>query len=224
MPKTIDDYRECFSEPIGSIYYAAILLSNAVEAHLEGDTTLAKNLIRAADMSEIGEWLDPIWLRRSELVQPIEVPDAPPIIPKQERAKSRMPTAQMKRDLIYRDGHHCKFCSMPVVRAEVRREINRLYPIEARWHSNKAVDQHRGLQVMWLQYDHLLVHSRGGATSMENLVITCAACNFGRESYTLEEMRFLDPRTYVRVPDWLGHSDWNGLENILPEKKRVVSH
>ena len=131
-------------------------------AHLAGDTSLAKNLIIAVDMNEIGEWLDPIWYRTSDLVIPIETSGLQPIIPKNERALPRMPGAQMKRDLIKRDGHHCRFCKMPVIREEVRKELNRLYPVEARWVPHKADQQHRGLQVMWLQYDHIEVHSRGG--------------------------------------------------------------
>jgi 5-methylcytosine-specific restriction endonuclease McrA len=66
----------------------------------------------------------------------------------------------------------------------VRKALNRLYPEAARWKSIDAKDQHRGLQVMWLQYDHVVVHSRGGQTAMENLVVACAACNFGRDKYT----------------------------------------
>ena len=57
---------------------------------------------------------------------------------------------------------------------------------------------------------------------MENLVIACAACNFGRDRFSLEEMRFYDPRTHIRAPDWLGYSDWDGLEKIFPVHKRVL--
>jgi hypothetical protein len=76
------------------------------------------------------------------------------------------------------------------------------------------------LQVMWLQYDHVVVHSRGGETTMENLVVTCAACNFGRDRFTLEEMWLSDPRTSIRLASWDGRRVWSGLEEILPEAKR----
>lgn len=216
------ELRSCFSQPIRSIYYAALLLDEAVKQHLYGEFDEAKKLIKAADMSDIGDWLDPIWLRKSELVQAIKVLNPSPVVPKENRANPRAPNAQMKKDLIRRDGHHCRFCSMPVVRAEVRKELCRLYPNEARWTSAKETDQHRGLQVMWLQYDHVVVHSRGGQTSMDNLVVTCAACNFGRDRYSLEEMRFTDPRQHTRTPDWLGRHQWDGLEKILPKEKRVA--
>jgi hypothetical protein len=108
------------------------------------------------------------------------------------------------------------------VRAEVRKALHRLYPEAVRWKSTDEKGQHRGLQVMWLQYDHVVVHSRGGQTTMENLVVACAACNFGRDRYTLEEMRLSDPRHNVRLPTWDGRRTWTGLEMILPESQRYV--
>ena len=109
---------------------------------------------------------------------------------------------------------------MPLVRPEVRKLLGKLYPDAVRWTSSRASDQHRGLQAMWLQYDHVLVHSRGGATDLDNLIIACAACNFGRDRFTLEEMQLSDPRTDIRLPTWDGRHAWNGLEMLLPESQR----
>lgn len=62
---------------------------------------------------------------------------------------------------------------------------------------------------MWLQYDHLLPHARGGDNNLDNIVITCAPCNFGRMNWTLEEVGLIDPRTRQPV-----HSAWTGLEHF----------
>jgi len=35
-------------------------------------------------------------------------------------------------------------------------------------------------------------HSRGGDNSFENMVITCAPCNYARMEFTLEELGLLD--------------------------------
>lgn len=214
------ELRPSFCAPIDQVYEAARLMGRALNAHLEGDRTLAASLIREADMSEIGDWIDPIWLGRSDLVKPRKVDSLPPVVPKDLRHKPRHASAEMRRALIERDGHHCRFCGIPLVRAEVRKEFTRHYPEAARWTSAREKDQHRGLQVMWLQYDHVVVHSRGGETTMENLVVTCAACNFGRDRFTLEEMWLSDPRTSIRLASWDGRRVWSGLEEILPEGKR----
>jgi 5-methylcytosine-specific restriction endonuclease McrA len=60
---------------------------------------------------------------------------------------------------------------------------------------------------MWLQYDHLLPYARGGNNDLDNIVITCAPCQFGRMNYTLEEVGLIDPRKRGPV-----RSSWGGLE------------
>src|SRR5690606_28277155 len=138
------------------------------------------------DNPVIGEWIDRIWLGDVPSIHAVRKIDGlPPVLAKEARFVPRNAPLAMKRALVARDGHHCRLCSIPLVRPEVRKELVRLYPNEARWTSNRAADQHRGLQVMWLQYDHIIVHSRGGETSEDNLIVTCAACNFGRAGYML---------------------------------------
>lgn len=217
-----DGMRDCFLPPLDEIFEAAMLLNEAVEAHMADERDRADFLIRKADISIIGAWLDSIWLggARSPIRAVQKIADLPPLLIKGERHVPRDAPRKMKRDLVGRDGHHCRFCSIPLVRPEVRKELNRLYPRAARWTSVREIDQHRGLQVLWLQYDHVVVHSRGGQTSMENMVVACAACNFGRDRFMLEEVGLRDPRLHVRKPTWINRLSWDGLETILPEKQR----
>jgi hypothetical protein len=64
-------------------------------------------------------------------------------------------------------------------------------------------------KAMWLQYDHLLTHARSGNNDLENIVITCAPCNYGRWNRTVEEVGLIDPRTREPV-----RSAWDGLERF----------
>jgi len=121
----------------------------------------------------------------------------------------------MKKELIERDGYHCRLCGIPLVRAEVRKVLTQLYPEAARWTGSRESQQHRGLQVMWLQYDHVTVHSRGGETTMDNLVVTCPACNFGRDRWMMAEVGLRDPRLHRRSPSWHSWREWDGLERVL---------
>lgn len=75
---------------------------------------------------------------------------------------------------------------------------------------------------MWLQYDHVVVHSRGGETTMDNLVVTCPACNYGRDRFTMEEVCLRDPRTHIRKPTWEGWRTWHGLEEVLPRSEQFA--
>lgn len=216
-----DGLRDCFRDPIPEIFEAASLLADAALAHLRSDRATADKLLRAADMPIIGEWLDPIWQGRKNAIRAIRmVSGLSPVLPKEDRAKPRDAPPAMKKALVARDGFHCRLCGIPLIRPEVRKALNRHYPEAARWTGAKAREQHRGLQVMWLQYDHVVVHSRGGETSMENIVVTCPACNFGRDRYMMSEVGLRDPRDHPRSPSWSGWRDWDGLEHLLPEQAR----
>lgn len=215
-----DGLRDCFRDPIPEIFEAAKLLNRAVSEHLAGDRKEAEALLRAADMPIIGEWLDSIWLGGGSYRLVRKVSGLPPVLPKSERFKPRDATKAMKRDLVARDGHHCRLCGIPLVRAVIRKMLTDQYPDAARWTGVKEEQQHRGLQVMWLQYDHVIVHSRGGETSMANLVVTCPACNYGRDRYMMAEVGLRDPRLHPRFPSWDGWRDWDGLERVDSEKAR----
>jgi hypothetical protein len=56
----------------------------------------------------------------------------------------------------------------------------------------------------------VLPHSRGGDNSIDNVVVTCAPCNYGRMQWTLDEVGLIDPR---KVP--IQKTAWDGLERLL---------
>ena len=200
--------RLCMREPIPEIAIAAHYLDEAVSSHLKGHSDLADELIRRANMPEIREWTESLWGSNSPHVQFRVVADAPPSLSPEQRVKLRMPTSAEKVLLHQRDGYHCRFCGILVIRAEIRRAIQTVYPNALQW-GKKNTEQHAAFQAMWLQYDHLLPHARGGDNDVNNIAITCAPCNFGRMNYTLAEVGLADPR--IREPM---RSMWDGLERF----------
>lgn len=199
--------RLCFREPVPEIADAARYLDEAVSAHLAGRTDLAEQLIQRADMPAIREWTESIWGGKSPYKQSRFVLDAPPVFSKDER-ETRKPTSSQQKLLLLRDGYHCRFCGIPLIRAEIRKRIREFYPRALVW-GKPNIEQHAAFQAMWVQYDHVLPHSRGGSSDIENLVITCGPCNFGRMESTLEEVGLIDPRTREPV-----RSAWDGLERF----------
>lgn len=107
-----------------------------------------------------------------------------------------------------RDGYHCRFCGIPLIRAEVRRRIRKVYPHALLW-GKRAIDCHAAFQAMWLQYDHVVPFKWGGGSDISNIVIACAPCNFGRMNYTVEQVGLLDPREFAPI-----QSKWDGLERF----------
>jgi predicted restriction endonuclease len=86
--------------------------------------------------------------------------------------------------------------------------IRKAYPQELPW-GKANIDQHAAFQAMWAQYDHIRPHSHGGTSDLDNIVVTCAPCNFGRMSFSLEEVGLADPRAREPVT-----TAWDGLERF----------
>lgn len=197
--------RRCFREPIPEIFDAARYMDAAVSAHLAGHTAVAEELFALANIKEVWDWVESIWGKKSPYVNVTKNPSQHI----QPRVKNRMPDSQMKSELRKRDGYHCRFCGIPVIRSEVRNVLRNTYPKAIPWEGTTAT-QHAGFQCLWLQYDHVVPHSAGGENTLENLVIACAACNFGKMNFTLEELGLSDPRYFPPV-----QSRWDGLERGL---------
>ncbi|MBA5689153.1 HNH endonuclease [Duganella sp. LX47W] len=196
-----------FREPIPAIWDAARFLDAAVSAYQNGHRALAVELIEAAKIPEVGQWGYSIWGAKSPYFQLEKRPrnesgfDA--------RVKQRMPTLEQKRLLHRRDGYQCRFCGIPVIRAEVRKKFCLAFPELQIWGATNET-QHVAFQTMWAQYDHVIPHSAGGQNDLNNLVVACGPCNFGRMDYTLEEVSLVDPREREPV-----RSAWDGLERFL---------
>ncbi|WP_142847924.1 HNH endonuclease [Telmatospirillum sp. J64-1] len=201
--------RRRLREPIPEIFVAAELLQNAVDHHLSGDRAAAAAFFRAANIKAVWEWTDSVWGKhRPDIHTLFKIEGAPPYLPPEARVKSRMPNAAEEQRLIEHWGYRCAFCGIPLVHTRVRKRAVKAYPDAVSW-GNQNILQHAAFMALWMQFDHILPHARGGDNSFENIVVTCAACNFGRMNYTLEEMGLEDPR---RRP--VERTDWNGLEHF----------
>lgn len=210
MPSNLSTGRTSFRPIIDEIPMAVEILQKAGDAHRLGDHLTAEALIRQADMPELRAWLESIWGKGSEHIHYRAVAGSPASLAHVDRVAQRMPESAVKRALIERDGHHCRLCGMPVIRAEVRQHLHRAYPDALPW-GRRNSEQHAAFQVLWLQYDHLIPHARGGSNDLENMLIACAACNFGRMNFTLAEVGFAEPATAV-----MGNvTRWDGLESVL---------
>jgi hypothetical protein len=210
--------RRRLREPITEIFAAAEALKLAVAAHFAGDVAACEALVRSADDPAVREWARPFLGAGSKnpFLHVREVAGAPPLIPRAERLPPRMPPNAMKTALRERDGYNCLFCGIPLIRGEVRKAFGAAYPRVATWGpKNEAC--HAGFQCMSLQYDHVLPYSRGGENSLENLIVTCAPCNYGRMEYTLEEVGLIDPRTQQ-----VQRTEWDGLESFLCAPHRAA--
>jgi 5-methylcytosine-specific restriction endonuclease McrA len=200
--------QRCFREPIAQIFDAARYLDAAVSAHLSGRIRLAEELFSVANDKAVWEWTDSVWGKRSKYVRVVKSTARGAVA---ERAAGRRPTPEQRAAILVRDKHHCRYCGIPVIRAEVRKAVHRAYPLAVPWGKTNA-SQHAAFQAMWAQYDHVVPHAHGGRNELDNLVLACAACNFGKMHYALDEVGIADPRLYSA-----NESGWNGLERFLSQ-------
>jgi hypothetical protein len=203
--------RPFLREPIPEIAIAAQLLEEGVSAHIANQPKVAERLINMANLPVIREWTESLWGKASPYVQYRAVVGAPPILSGAQRERLRMPSSAEQKLMHVRDGYHCRFCGIPVVRKQIRDRLRKLYPTALPW-GRTNMTQHAAFQAMWAQYDHVLPYARGGNSTLDNMIVTCAPCNFGRMNYILEEVGLADPRG--REP--IG-SKWDGLERLLQD-------
>lgn len=205
------NFRHCLAEPIPAVYAVARMMADAAQAHANGDRAEAIRLLQAANDSEVRAYTEMVWgAGAPQRFAFVTVPDPMPVLSKEDRPLPRMPTKAICAAIIARDGYHCRFCGMPVVGVETRKLLCKTYPEAVSWGTTN-LSQHAALQCMWLQFDHVLPNGRGGSSNLDNMVVTCAPCNFGRMDYTLEEAQLADPRVEFRRDTWDGYGTWNGL-------------
>lgn len=111
-----------------------------------------------------------------------------------------------------RDGYRCRYCQLRVVPKRVFSDLQMVLG-RALFTANAKTNKQRHGAVMAFRanIDHVEPWSFGGWTSLENLVTTCWCCNYGKSSYTLEQLGIDDPRLSEPKLD-----QWDGLIPTLP--------
>ncbi len=208
------DFRRSLCTPVPEIFRAAKLLLDAVEMHRTGNYERAAECLDKANDTKVWAYTDRAWGKGAAARYAFQkTSDAPPHLSIEDRPRPRMPDMTTRLAAIDRDGYHCRFCGIPVIAPAVRQLFKATYPAVVPWGTTNA-SQHAAFQCMWLQFDHILPNSRGGASDLHNIVVACAACNFGRMEATLLEAGLFDPLTLDRPVVWEGHAEWDGLEQF----------
>lgn len=201
--------RDCFLPPPQEITIAVAFLKEAIKAHNDLNEQLANQLIKKADIQALEDWRYLISGKCDQNIHRFrEVNDLPPIIEKDKRVKARMPTRVIQKRLIAQYGYNCAYCHIALIDSKTFKKLKTLYPKTARWGS-KNTEKHHALKAMYLTFDHVLPHSRGGDNTEQNLVVSCQTCNCGKGNATLQELGLTDPRSRAAKKP-----DWNGLLNM----------
>jgi 5-methylcytosine-specific restriction endonuclease McrA len=201
--------KRSIKEPIPQIFETWDFLNQAVDAHLTGDRLLAEMFFKKAEMRAVWEWLNPGWTRPDlNVVVPAPHGDTQELSNKL-RDPDRNIAPTIRSSVLQRDGYRCRYCGIPVIHADIRKLAHRLYPEAVPWEPYDVTKQHSGFACLWLQFDHVVPHSHGGRSSLENVVISCALSNYGKDKYTLRQLDLADLFLTPPAP-----SAWDGLERF----------
>lgn len=201
--------RYSIREPIPEIFLAWELLSQAADAHLQGHFDRAEALFSQANMPAVYEWAWADWQKPSLNIRIPKPENDTKKLQKDELDPVRAPKAATKRNVLARDGYSCRYCGIPVIDADIRKLLHSFYPAAVPWVSSVPEKQHAAFSCFWLQYDHVVPHSHGGRSDEDNVVISCALCNFGKLDYTVKQLNIADPRSRPPQP-----VEWDGLERL----------
>jgi hypothetical protein len=158
--KTITKARRSIREPIPEIFLAWELLSQAADAHLQEHFARAETLLSQANMPEVYEWAWADWQKPSLNIRVPRPESDTKKLPKGQLDPVRAPKTATKRNVLARDGCRCRYCGIPVVDAGIRKLLHSLYPAAVPWVSSVPEKQHAAFSCFWLQYDHVVPHSR----------------------------------------------------------------
>lgn len=161
--------------------------------------------IDKADLESARQLLSPIagqrWHEPFKLAAKSEANDAP-------STAKRSVTDRDKAATYIRDGFVCRYCGHRVIPLAVLVGISDVFPDDFAYHTNyKRGEIH---PAFWLapETDHLLAHTRGGRSSIDNLVTLHAMCNLIKSDSYFEDLPL------VEHPDLT--EEWDGLVPRLP--------
>lgn len=204
--------RRCLREPIPELFQAAFILEEAVSRLQDDDISSASEIFVTVNTATIRDYIESLWgsgKKYPEQVHYFRVRKVEGLDRPDEKVPDRMPCKAVVKEMIQRDGNRCRYCGLPVIPPEVRIALNDRLPHAVPWGS-RNVDQHAAFQALWMQIDHVTPHALGGDNALDNLVISCAGCNYGKGNWHLDELGLIHP---LKLPPI--RSSWNGLVHIL---------
>ena len=125
-------------------------------------------------------------------VRGLQLPVPPPF--QGEFEKNKTPSRTLKKQVFLRDGYRCRYCQTRVLDFKVLQEMEKLVGRENFRASADTNELRHGVTFFFrATADHVVPLTRGGQTTLDNLVTACWNCNIGKLNALLSQMRVEDP-------------------------------
>lgn len=119
--------------------------------------------------------------------------EEPPEVPIWSRDQQRGLKKNVEIIVFQRDNYHCRYCGSRLIPTPFMKSFVKELNSPLFKYGRKNHDRHGIIHLTKPLADHLIPWSLGGRTSLENLVSSCAPCNYGKAGFTLEQLGLENP-------------------------------
>ncbi|MBN8697152.1 MAG: HNH endonuclease [Bacteroidetes bacterium] len=189
------------------------IFESAVNEFIVGDKESCLIKLKQIRSEEITNWYvehGQMSGRHRNLI--LKVPP-PPTIDVTLRDPIRSPQ-KIQGAVFERDGYKCRYCGNKLLSQEFIRLFIKKLGSQLFQRGETNITTHGIIHIAWPVADHVIPWNKGGRTNLENLVSSCATCNYGKDGYTIEQLGIQNPFYREPIPD-----KWNGLTNRIPQLK-----
>lgn len=166
---------------------AAHAVSQAVSAAQAGDAKSCRVLLQPLEQQSLQDWFHDHAQNASRFRAMVFQPQ--PVIAVQKDQRDRAyPQVALEREIFQRDEGKCRYCGIPVQLRQDLRKVNALVgeDLFAMGRTNRT--RSGAMIVSRASADHIIPVTQGGRTTPENLVTACWPCQFGKSSFTPEQV------------------------------------
>ena len=184
------------------------IFTKAVRLVAMSDVAAGEALLRTIRSQELQNWFIEHghvsgWIRRRHF-------------PMAERANlperdSRSALRRIEDAVLKRDGYRCRYCGLSLIAKSVLKAFSKVVDPRLFCAAGTNLERHGIALVFRANVDHVLPWNHGGRTEIDNLVSACQGCNYGKASYTLDEIGIVDPRNRSASK----RNSWVGLTSYL---------
>jgi 5-methylcytosine-specific restriction endonuclease McrA len=211
-PEISHNLRTSFLPLIPELEMVVGLVAEAADALIAGDRNLAYARLCQANLPTVRTYAARIICQTDPLVHRY------PLIrhPKERQIRTPRPTESVKAKIYARDGCRCRYCGVRVIVPKAITVLANMFP-ELPELRTVSAEQHAAFFAMKAVVDHVIPWSVGGRNDESNLVTSCQCCNYGKWTYLIDEIDFIDPWTRPPVRD-----EWDGLDRLRrwrPERR-----
>lgn len=191
------------------------LFISAVEHFLLGEKTLCLEKIKQIRTEEMTKWFiehGQMSGRHRKLILAL----TPPLsIDKSLRDPVRSPI-RLQNIVFERDGYKCRYCGNKLISQDFIRLFIKKLDSNLFQRGETNLKTHGIIHIAWPVADHVVPWAKGGKTNLDNLVTSCAACNYGKDGYTIEQIKINNP--FDRKPQL---DSWSGLTDKIEQLKNI---